>query len=144
MNGAGLYFEVAPTWVWIGGGIHGPDASQLQTVREHIASHYRQLDAIVMSPGFKKLGGLKGDKISRVPRGFAKDHKAAAYLQQKQFLGSREESAAFAASPDFYQQLVKTLETLVPLVRFLNQPLLDKAPWRQTFRFVVDSGDRQT
>src|SRR5262245_52875824 len=24
MNGAGLYFEVAPTWVWIGGGSYAP------------------------------------------------------------------------------------------------------------------------
>ena len=124
MNGAGLYFEVGPSWVWIGGGMYAPDASQLQSVREHIAEHYRQLEAIVASPGFKKLGGLKGDKISRVPRGFAKDHKAAAYLQQKQFLGFREEAATFAASRGFYTQLVKTMKTLAPLVRFLNEPLV--------------------
>jgi uncharacterized protein (TIGR02453 family) len=27
MNGAGLYFEVAPRWVWIGGGLYAPDTS---------------------------------------------------------------------------------------------------------------------
>jgi uncharacterized protein (TIGR02453 family) len=124
MNGAGLYFEVAPTWVWIGGGMYAPDASQLQAVREYICEHYRQLDAIVTSPSFKKLGGLKGDTLSRVPRGFAKDHKAAGYLQQKQFLGYREEAATLAASPGFYKELVKTLKTLAPLVRFLNEPLI--------------------
>ncbi|MGH9201652.1 MAG: DUF2461 domain-containing protein [Vicinamibacterales bacterium] len=124
MNGAGLYFEVGPSWVWIGGGMYAPDASQLQSVREHIADHYRQLEAIVASPRFKKLGGLKGDRVSRVPRGFAKDHQAAAYLQQKQFLGFREEAATFAASSGFYNQLVKTMQTLAPLVRFLNEPLV--------------------
>ncbi len=124
MNGAGLYFEVAPNWVWIGGGIYAPDASQLQSVRDHIAGHYRQLEAIVTSPGFKKLGGLKGDTMSRVPRGFAKDHKAAAYLQHKQYLGYREEAAKFATSPGFYRQLVTTMRTLAPLVRFLNEPLI--------------------
>jgi uncharacterized protein (TIGR02453 family) len=124
MNGAGLYFEVAPTYVWIGGGLYGPDASQLLAVREHICAHHRQLDTIVKSPGFKKLGGLKGDKMSRVPRGFAKDHSAAPYLQQKQFLGSREEPAAFAIAGDFYKQLVKTLATIAPLVSFLNEPLV--------------------
>ena len=31
MNGAGLYFEVAPAWVWIGGGLCAPDTSQLHT-----------------------------------------------------------------------------------------------------------------
>lgn len=124
MNGAGLYFEVAPTWVWIGGGLYAPDTSQLQSLREHIAVHHRTLDAIVRSPGFTRLGGLQGDRLTRVPRGFAKDHPAAHYLQFRQFLGFREESAVFATRPDFYRQLVGTFKQLVPLVRFLNEPLI--------------------
>jgi len=124
MNGAGLYFEVAPSWVWIGGGMYAPDTSQLQLVREHIAANHRQLDAIVKSPRFKKIGGLQGDMMTRVPRAFAKDHPAAAYLQRRQFLGFREEPAAFASSKDFYRQLLWTLQTIAPLVRFLNEPLI--------------------
>ena len=38
----------------------------------------------------------------------------------KQFLGFREEAAAFAARPDFYRQLVGTMKALAPLVTFLN------------------------
>jgi uncharacterized protein (TIGR02453 family) len=126
MNGAGLYFEVAPTYVWIGGGLHGAEAPQLLAVREHVAAHHTQLRAIVTSAAFKKIGGLQGDSISRVPRGFPKEHVAADYLRHKQFLGFREEPAAFAASPGFYKELVKTMKTLVPLVRFLNEPLLGR------------------
>jgi uncharacterized protein (TIGR02453 family) len=124
MQGAGLYFEVAPTWVWIGGGIYAPDTSQLQALREHIAERHEDLDAIVRSTAFKKIGGLQGDRLTRVPRGFAKDHPAASYLQQRQFLGFREEPAAFATQADFYKQLLATFKTLVPLCRFLNEPLL--------------------
>lgn len=126
MNGAGLYFEVAPTYVWIGGGLYAPDSAQLHAVREHIADNYRQLDAIVKSPAFKKMGGLQGDTVSRVPRGFAKDHPALAYLLHKQFLGFREEPATLAAAPGFYKELLKTLKTLAPLVRFLNEPLVKR------------------
>lgn len=125
LNGAGLYFEVAPTWVWIGGGLWSPDTSQLHLVREQVAANHRQLDAIVKSSGFKKLGGLQGDTTTRVPRGFAKDHPAAAYLMHRQFLGFREDPAALAASRDFYKQLLWTLKTIVPLVTFLNEPLLE-------------------
>ncbi len=124
MNGAGMYFEVAPGWVWIGGGLWRPDTSQLHLVREHIASSHRQLDKIVTSPAFKKIGGLQGDTMTRVPRGFAKDHPAAGYLQYRQFMGFREEPAAFATTKDFYKQLRNTLETITPLVRFLNEPLV--------------------
>jgi len=125
MNGAGLYFEIAPGWVWIGGGLWRPDASQLQLVRDHIVENQRQLDAIVKGPRFKKLGGLQGDRMTRVPRGYAKDHPAADYLQHRQFMGFREEAAAFATAKDFYKQLRNTLETITPLVRFLNEPLVE-------------------
>jgi uncharacterized protein (TIGR02453 family) len=124
MNGAALYFEVATTYVWIGGGIYAPDSPQLQAIREQIAGNQRRFEKLIASPAFRKIGGLKGDTISRVPRGWPKDHPAAQYLVHKQFLGFREEPAAFAARPDFYKQLVATFKALAPLVSFLNEPLL--------------------
>jgi uncharacterized protein (TIGR02453 family) len=124
MNGAGFYFEVAPAWVWIGGGLWRPDTSQLQLVREHIVDNLREFDKIAKAPGLKKLGGLQGDTLTRVPRGFAKDHPAAAYLRYRQFMAFREDPAAFATRKDFYKQLRNTLETITPLVRFLNEPLV--------------------
>jgi uncharacterized protein (TIGR02453 family) len=125
MNGAALYFEVATTWVWIGGGVYAPDSAQLHAIREHIAARQPQFERIVRSPAFRKLGGLKGDTISRVPRGFSKDHPAARYLLHKQLLGFREEPASFATRPDFYRQLVASFKALAPLVAFLNEPLID-------------------
>lgn len=124
MNGAGLYFEVAPDWVWIGGGVWAPQPAQLYALREHIAANHQEFDRIVRSTGLKKLGGLKGERISRVPSGFAKDHPAANYLRFKQFMGIREEAATFATRPDFYKQLLATFKQFVPLCRFLNEPLL--------------------
>jgi uncharacterized protein (TIGR02453 family) len=124
MNGAWLYFEVAPGWVWIGGGMWRPDTSQLQLAREHIAGHYRELEKIISAPRFKRLGGLRGDTMTRVPRGFAKDHPAAAYLRHRQFMAFREEPATLATQHNFYRQLRDTFETIMPLVRFLNEPLI--------------------
>ena len=142
LNGAGLYFEVAPTWVWIGGGLWAPDTSQLHLVREHVAANHRRLDGIVKSPAFRKIGGLQGDTMTRVPRGFAKDHPAAPYLMHRQFLGFREDPAAFAASRTFYKQLLGTLKTIVPLVTFLNEPLIDaQRPARRAHLLFEDAGD---
>lgn len=126
MNGAGFYFEVATAWVWVGGGIYAPDSSQLHALREHIVEHQKRFESILAAPAFRKLGGLKGDTLSRIPRGFAKDHPAARHLMHKQFMGIREEPAAFAAEPDFYRQLVATFRAMAPLVRFLNEPLIDR------------------
>src|SRR5688500_498616 len=132
LNGAGLYFEVAPTWVWIGGGLWSPDTSQLHLVREHVAANHRRLDGIVKSPAFRKIGGLQGDRMTRVPRGFAKDHPAATDFMHRPFLGVREDPATLAASPTFYKQLRDTMKTIAPLVSFLNEPLIEaQRPERQ-------------
>jgi len=132
MNGASFYFEVGPDYVWIGGGVYRPDTSQLHLLREHIAANHRRLDSIVNAPAFKKLGGLKGEALTRVPRGFDKAHPAARYLMHKQFMGFREEPGTFATSKDFYKQLVGTFRTLAPFVRFMNEPLIAaEAPSRR-------------
>jgi len=123
-NGAALYVEIAPKWVWMGGGLYAPDASQLHAVREHLADHYDELDAIVTSRAFAQIGGLKGEQLSRVPRGFPKDHPAAAYLRRRQVLGFREEKPEFATHPSFYRNLVSTFKVLAPLCRFLNAPIV--------------------
>lgn len=123
-QGAGLYFEIAPTWVWIGGGMYAPDTSQLQAVREHIAGNHRRLRTIVESPVFRRtLGTLEGETLQRVPRGFAKDHPAGPWLKHRQFLAARELPATFAYSPTFYRELVRTFRVIAPLVTFLNEPL---------------------
>lgn len=124
MNGAWFYFEVAGEWVWMGGGMWRPDTSQLLLVREHIVANQRRFEAIINAPVFKQIGGLQGDQLTRVPRGFAKDHPAAKYLQHRQFMAFREEAPTLATSKDFYKQLRGTLETIAPLVEFLNEPLI--------------------
>src|SRR5262245_61887619 len=73
-EGAGLYFHVSPTEVWIGGGLYAPETAQLQAVREHLASNLRRLKSIVASVSFKRtVGEVEGEKLQRVPRGFPSD-----------------------------------------------------------------------
>lgn len=144
MNGASFYFEIGPDYVWIGGGVYRPDTSQLHLLREHIAANHRKFDAIVKAPAFKKIGGLKGEKLTRVPRGFDKDHPAADYLMHKQFMGFREEPGAFATSKDFYKHLVGTFKTMAPMVRFLNEPLIAaEAPERKAILDFRSGGDEE-
>ena len=127
-EGAGLYFEVAPGWVWIGGGMYMPSTSDLQAIRNQIASTHPRLHRLVTAPPFKKtVGGLTGDRLTRVPNGYPKEHPAAHYLQFKQFIGGCEYEAAFATSPRFYRELLRVFKSVTPLVRFLNTAMLEAA-----------------
>jgi uncharacterized protein (TIGR02453 family) len=124
-EGAGLYFHVSPSEVWAGGGMYAPQTSQLHLVREHLSRNYTRFRTIVESPSFRRrTGGLDGEQLQRVPRGFPADHPAAAYLKYCQFLAGVQYPAAFATSLRFYATLLALFREIAPLVRFLNEPLL--------------------
>jgi len=126
LGGAALYMEVAPGWVWVGGGMYAPDTPLLHTVREHIASNLRRFRSIVESSAFRrKVGRIEGgQKLQRVPRGFPPEHPAAEYLRFRMFVAGRQFPSSFATSPRFYPGVVGVFRHLTPLIRFLNEPLL--------------------
>lgn len=129
-QGAGLYVQVAADGVWAGGGLYMPSNTDLAVIREHIAAGHRLLHRLVTSTPFRKaVGQLEGEQLTRVPRGFAKEHPAAHYLRFKQFLAGSEFEAAFATNKDFYPKLLTLFKAVAPLVKFLNEPLTKKRAW---------------
>ena len=127
-EGAGLYLEVAPQWVWIGGGIYMPSSSELNAIRAAIAADHRRFRRGVTAPAFRRAGGgLSGEQLTRVPRGYVKDHPAADYLRHRQFIGGREYPADFAVSPRFYSELLTVFRGIAPLVGFLNDAIVSQA-----------------
>jgi len=124
-GGAALYMELAPGWVWAGGGLYYPESPILQKEREHIASNLRRFRTIVEAPAFRRrVGRLEGGELlQRVPRGFPPDHPAASYLRFRMFVAGKEFPANFATTPRFCGGLVDVFKHLTPLIRFLNEPL---------------------
>jgi uncharacterized protein (TIGR02453 family) len=126
-EGAGLYFHISPDEVWIGGGMYAPQPAQLYAVREHIAGNIGELRAIVESRGFRRqVGELEGEKLTRVPRGFAKDHEAAEYLKHRHFIAGAEFPPSLAASAKLHGTLLAVFRQVIPLSRFLNRPLVGR------------------
>ena len=140
-EGAGLYMEIEPRWVWIGGGMYMPTTADLHDIRTQIAGSYPHFHRLVNAPSFRRaVGELTGERLTRVPLAYPKDHPAAHYLQFKQFLGSCEYGPSLATSPRFYRELLKVFTGVAPLVQFLNRaieprltqtsPPLDESPPR--------------
>src|SRR6266542_2248791 len=127
-EGAGLYLEVGPGWVWAGGGMWAPQPPQLHRVREHIAATYPEIQRIARAPRFRRaVGSLEGERLTRVPRGFSKDDPARDFLKHRRFVAGREFPADLATSASFYPTVLRTFRAILPLVRFLNEPLIDEA-----------------
>ena len=124
-QGAGLYFEIAPGWVWIGGGMWRPEPPELVRIRAHIDETWPEIRTMTRAAAFRRrFEELSGDTMTRVPRGYPATHPAAEYLKHRQFYGGAEFPASLAHSREFYPTLVATFKALMPLVRFLNEPLL--------------------
>src|SRR5262245_22889658 len=124
-EGAGLYLHISPTEVLVGGGLYMPLPEDLNVVRQRISEEAGALLKIVKAGGFRGLfGSLSGEQLSRVPRGFPPDHPAADYLRMKQFLAARTFPPALSTDRSFYSEVVKTFRGMLPLIRFLNEPIV--------------------
>ncbi len=123
-SGAALYFDINPKRLLIAGGVYAPASAELRAIRAHIADNLSRFRSLVEAPSFiRATGGLQGEALVRMPRGYPADHPAADYLRLKQVLVWRERPAAVATGPSFYRELLKVFRAAAPLVGFLNEPL---------------------
>ena len=124
-EGAGFYLHIAPSEIFIGGGLYMPLPEDLSSVRQKIADDVAAFQKIIGGRQFRNLfGHLSGERLSRVPRGFPAGHRAAEFLKYKQYLAGRRQPASAATSESFYRQVVETFRTMTPFIRFLNEPIV--------------------
>lgn len=122
-SSAGLYLEIAPEWVFAGGGLYMPEPQGLHRIRERIAADPGGFTRVAAAAPVRRAGGLRGETLTRVPRGFPRDHPAAAYLRMKQFLIWSEWPPALATTPAFWTEVLRTFRATAPLVRYLNDAM---------------------
>lgn len=120
----GFYCAVSHKEVAVGGGIYMPEPAVLLAIRNHIAANHAELRRILANAKVRRLlGELQGDKLARVPKGFAADHPAADLLRFKQFVLYVVLPPDVATSPKLYQEIVDRFRAMVPFLQFLNAPL---------------------
>ena len=124
-GGAGFYFQLAPGDCFSGGGLWMPPRPALAQVRDRLAARPLEWEAIVGAPAFRRrFGALDGEAVlTRVPRGFAPDHPAAAWLRYQSYTAGRALTADEVTAPGLAARLVKDFAVLLPMVRWLNDAL---------------------
>lgn len=134
-TGGGYYVAVSHKECAVGGGIYAPEPPTLLAIRNHVAGNYRDLQTILKSKPLRELmGELYGEQLSRVPKGFARDHPAADLLRYKRFILYVELPAELATTPAFYAEVLKRFKAMQPFLKFLTAPL-------QPRRKTIDARD---
>ncbi len=124
-GGAAFYFSIAPESIEVAGGIYMPDRDVLLAVRQHIAENHKQFRATFSSPKVRRLlGDLQGESVSRVPKGFDKEHPAADLIRRKHYLLDTNLDPKLATTPKLCSELATRIEAMMPFVEFLNLPLI--------------------
>ncbi|MGE5316261.1 MAG: DUF2461 domain-containing protein [Acidobacteriota bacterium] len=123
--GSGYYFHIEPGEVFLGGGIYIPDGTQIKKIRAAIDAKGPELLSILNGKTFKKrFGTLNGEKLTRVPTGFAVDHPMAEYLKLKQFFIGATLDDSVITRGKFLHEAAKIYEEATPFVRFMNEAVM--------------------
>ena len=125
---ASFYFAVSDKCVEVAGGSYMPGPDQLRLIRSHIAANAKQFEKLVTTRALiATVGPLLGERLSRPPKGFGPDTPGVEYLKAKQLYHYIELDANLALSGGLLEELTSRFKKLLPMVQFLNEPLLAKA-----------------
>jgi uncharacterized protein (TIGR02453 family) len=126
---AGLYFSVAADSIEVAGGVYHPQPDVLLAVRALIAEHHAELRRILKSPKIKKLlGDLRGDELTRVPKGFCAEHPAADLIKKKDWVLAQTLEPSLAISPDLFTAIRDRFRAMGPFLEFMNRSAKPKKP----------------
>lgn len=124
---AGYYVAVSHKEVAIGGGVYMPQPEALLAIRNQIAARHEELRKILRARPVKRLlGGLQGEQLSRVPKGFCADHPAADLLRFKRFILYVELPPDLATTPALYGEVLQRFRAMRPFLEFLTAPAAKK------------------
>jgi uncharacterized protein (TIGR02453 family) len=119
------YFAVEPgNKSFIGGGIRMPESTELDTIRNYIAAHYKKFEKVL---GDKKLlihfpAGLSDEaKLKKAPQGYDVDHPAIDLLRHKNFTIGKSLSDEEVRAITVKNILVKHFASLYDTVDLLRK-----------------------
>ena len=116
----GGYFSLAPGEIYIGGGMWHPEPARLAAFRRLVDTDPGRVLAAVEDAGFRKeFGALEGERLSRVPQGFAKDHPHAELLKLKDVIFSRRLADTEVFSPTLPDAIARSFATAIPVFALL-------------------------
>lgn len=116
----GLYIHIEPNENWVGGGMWRPESPLLKKVRQEIDYNWDDFNKIISTRSFKKMfGELYDDKMTLLPKGYAKDNPAADVLRYRSFVYGRTFTNEEVMHPTFLRELQKTYAALLPFFNFL-------------------------
>ena len=134
-----FYFQVSPEETLIAAAAIHPGRTSCALCERHSLENQGEFQKLCSAPKLRaSLGELQGAQLTRVPKGFAPNHPAEDLLRRKQFYFYKDLDPAIVTTPELFKQLSQALKAALPVMQFLNKPLLGLAKADDS-RFLRDS-----
>jgi uncharacterized protein (TIGR02453 family) len=116
----GGYFHLQPGTVYVGGGMWHPPTPIITAFRRSIVDDPGRLRGLLDDKPFASMfDGLSGEKLTRVPPGFPKDHPEAELLKLKDMTFGRRLSDQDVYTPALVETIVESMAVAAPVMRYL-------------------------
>lgn len=120
VHAPGFYMHFAPDEVFFGGGWWMPDADALGKVRTAIADKPAGWRKAVNGRDFThRFGRIRGEGLTRPPRGFDPEHPLIGDIKRKSFYAMQQADPKLAQSPELVDEVAGSFRAIAPLMRFL-------------------------
>ena len=106
----------------ISAGIYCPPPPVLKIIRDDIVAHPAALARALTNPSFKKTFGelSSEDRMSRVPKGYEKDHSLAMYLMNRHYFCEASLDLSTRAPKNLPGKIADTFEAAMPVMTWLR------------------------
>ena len=116
----GFYVHLDPQEIFYGGGVWGPPSPQLLQIREAIRDKGPVWKKATSGASFdKRFGELRGDSLTRPPRGFDADENFIGDIKRKSFFAMVNGKPAAAKKAAFCNDVETAFKDAKPLMKFL-------------------------
>ncbi len=119
---AGYYLHIEPDNCFIAGGIYAPSPSDLKLIRNEIYENPLTFKTFIENEEFVKVyGGLSGDKLSNLPRGYDKNFEFGDLLKYKHYISFRQLDKNEIFDANFLDNLVSYFHATFSFNEYLNE-----------------------
>ncbi len=124
VHAPGFYVHLDPDEIFYGGGVWMPPAPALLKVRETIRDKGQKwLKAKTGAAFDQRFGQIRGDQLTRPPRGFDANHPHIEDIKRKSFFAMAEAKPSSARKAEFVDHVAETFTDAKPLMKFLCEAL---------------------
>lgn len=134
-SGACFYFHFTAKELLVAGGVYMPERDELAAIRNLLAERHAEFRELIRSKTLRKLmGELQGEQLSRIPKGFNKDHPAEDLLRRRQWHMEAVLPPMLVTDPRVIAEIMIRFRAIAPVIEFLNQPFVKRsAPRKMPF-----------